>query len=247
MTTMRKPTMRGVIGQFVIALALVIFAAGFWTAAELEGRIVEAHRQLATLRSGGGRDYGGIEQSMTYIGRLPYAGERMMADIRVHRALAQYWRGDFAALAPQGDLSTVKEKDPEVLLLAANAAYRVGQQEGGDKQAVLRRLDNAIKNYIDVLKISPGQVDAAYNYEYLAHVRTALASGRPAKGDGRGDREAESTTATDLPSGTTIHGRPGAVPKGSDMGQFKAVVPKTPDEREGQPEAGSGKAKIRKG
>jgi len=51
----------------------------------------------------------------------------------------------------------------------------------------------------------------------------------------------------DLPSGPTLHGRPGAPPAKSDMSQFKIVIPKRGEERKDNPEAGKGGQKIRKG
>ena len=44
----------------------------------------------------------------------------------------------------------------------------------------------------------------------------------------------------------TIHGRPGAPPKESDLAQFKIVIPKRTEERE-DPNAGKGDVKTRKG
>ena len=50
-----------------------------------------------------------------------------------------------------------------------------------------------------------------------------------------------------MPSGPTLHGFPGAPPKGTDMSQFKIVIPKRGEERKDNPEAGKGGAKVRKG
>ena len=45
----------------------------------------------------------------------------------------------------------------------------------------------------------------------------------------------------------TLHGRPGEVPPGADMNEFKVIVPQRSDERREQPEAGKGGTKARKG
>ena len=51
----------------------------------------------------------------------------------------------------------------------------------------------------------------------------------------------------DLPSGPTLHGRPGGPPPATDMNQFKIVIPKRGEERKDAPDAGKGGQKIRKG
>ena len=61
-------------------------------------------------------------------------------------------------------------------------------------------------------------------------------------------RAAAPTAQTgDLPSGPTLHGRPGGPPPASDMSQFKIVIPKRGDERKENPEAGKGGTKVRRG
>ena len=94
------------------------------------------------------------------------------------------------------------------------------------------------------------RADASYNYELAVRLRDTLARSRttPAKIEaGRNAQRLASDVTRDLPSGPTLHGYPGAPPKGTDMSQFKIVIPKRGEERKDNPEAGKGGAKIRKG
>ena len=93
------------------------------------------------------------------------------------------------------------------------------------------------------MKSRPGHLDAAFNYEYVARMRDFLARGIP-----------QPRVKPEAPLGPpTIHGRPGALPRGADMTQFKIVVPKQGEEkdkgeeRKDAPGATGGKEKVRKG
>ena len=152
------------------------------------------------------------------------------------------------------------EKDPEVLFLAANAAYRAGQRANGDRLATVRALDAVVSTYADVIKKSPGHVDAAYNYEYAVRARdaavlepgdTARETGWALDAAGCGSEiRSRGTSGRDgrYPAGPTIHGHPGAPPSGTDMKKFKALAPMRPDEREADPDkAGENKRPLRRG
>ena len=93
-------------------------------------------------------------------------------------------------------------------------------------------------------------MDAAYNYEYAIRVRDVMNKTKPgaaAKAAAATHAAAPPAQAGDLPSGPTLHGRPGGPPPASDMSQFKIVIPKRGDERKENPEAGKGGTKVRRG
>ena len=250
-----------------IAAALLLGASWVtWTAGQLQARMTEANRQVLMLRySGSLGEYDDIEKSLGYAGRLP---ANMLADLHQRRATAQYWDGldsldilMYRALPVARDASGDPiEKDPDVLFLAANAAYRAGQRANGDRLATVRALDTVVATYAEVIKKSPGHLDAAFNYEYAVRARDAAVLGRetprvkpggPPTPLAAGQKTAAGERAAgmdDLPAGPTIHGHPGAPPSGTDMKKFKALAPMRPDEREADPDkAGQNKRPLRRG
>ena len=246
--------MKKVLGRAVLALVLAGLGAASWLAGQVERRVANAHEQLAVLRySALDAEYADIETSMGLARRVPWLTDSLMADVREHRATAEYWQARYGALAPERDASGAQvEREPAVLALAANAEYRTSQREGGDRQVLLRRLDAAVKNYTELLKKDASNVDSAYNFEYLIRLRDNVSKTRPAPGK-REDparalqKRAGVVMAGDLPEGRTVHGDPGAPPPNTDMTQFKMHIPVRPDERQGGSEAGQGKQKVRKG
>ena len=247
--------MKKVLGQVILALVLAGVGGAFWVAGRLEGRVADAHEELALLRyTALDAEYGDIDQAMTYVRRVPWVADSLVDDLEEHRAASEYWQARYDALAPQRDASgAVIERQPAVLAMAANAAYRTGQRDGSDRTAMLRRLDTAVKSYAELLKKAPGNVDAAYNYEYLVRLRETTSKAKPVPPGKREDpaRVLQQLTglvmAGDLPEGKTVHGDPGSPPPNTDMTQFKMHIPIRPDERQGGSDAGQGKVKIRKG
>jgi hypothetical protein len=260
--------MRSVLGPLFIAILLALSGGAFWIAGQTERRLAELHQQLALLQyedlSSEGDDG---EGTLGLSRRLPRMGEAMANDLRDERALAQYWRSEYAAVEPRRDSAGVlTESDPHLLLVSANAEFRASQR-AADRADMLRRLDRAVKTYGDVLKtmsctgnaaasVSNGsdcdtlRADASYNYELVVRLRDVLARSRttPAKMDASRSAQRLATDLTsDLPAGPTLHGYPGGPPKGTDMSQFKIVIPKRGEERKDNPEAGKGGAKVRKG
>jgi tetratricopeptide (TPR) repeat protein len=247
--------MRRVLGQAVIAL--VLFGVGYlaWNAGQLQRRVADAHEELAMLRyNAADAEYGDIESSMGYVGRVPFVGDALLSDVRGDRATGDYWQARYDALGPRRDAAGgAIEQAPNELALAANAGFRTSQRQGADRQATLTRLDAAIKTYTELLKKSPGDADAAYNFEYIVRLRDTISKSKPAPPGKREDPAKAIAKITgvvmagDLPEGRTVHGDPGAPPPNTDMTQFKMHIPVRPDERQGGSDAGQGKEKIRKG
>jgi len=248
--------MRKFAGQAVVAVVLLGLGFAAWTAGQLEQRVADAHEELALLHYQAlDAEYGDIESSMGLARRIPFVGDSLVADVREHRAAADYWQARYDAFQPARDAggSTV-DQEPAVLVVAANANFRSGQREGADRQAMLKRLDAALKSYTEVLKKNPGSADAAYNYEFIVRLRDSVSKSKPpASGQKREDpaKAVQKLTGIvmsgDLPEGRTVHGDPGNPPPGADMTQFKMHIPIRPDERQGGSDAGQGKEKIRKG
>ena len=96
------------------------------------------------------------------------------------KATMNYWQARYEALAPLAASSgQQKSTDPNVLLIAANAAFRATHQEDG--KAAVGQLDAVMQSYGDVLRADPNNLDASYNYEHVARLRDAIAKGKPPK------------------------------------------------------------------
>ena len=229
--------MRTVIGHVVLALVLAAAGGACWRLGQIERALAGAREELATLRYGVAADRAGdLEPTLRYAAPLPVVGAQMMADSRDNRATAGYWLGRYDALRADHDASGAAiARDSQQLFLASNAAFRATQVETVDRPTALSHLEGVVKSYADVLKASPGDADAAYNYEFVVRARDALARAR-----GFSKLSIAETTPT-------IHGRPGAPPKGVSMSSFKVMVPQRSDERKNSQEAGKGGAKPRKG
>jgi hypothetical protein len=231
-----------------LILAVVFFAAGSLALKESAHarRLAEARERLATLNY---TDEGDLASDATVLNRLPPPiGLGADGETR-HEATVDYWLARYTTLTdltnPAGGPPPA---DPELLLLAANAAFRTSAPQSADRKAAVQRLDAVVQAYADVLRHDPSLTDAAYNYEYVIKLRDQVA-----KGPARNARDAKKTppkpedVSVDLPAGPTIHGRPGGPPEGESMGDFKTVTPMRYDEREEQMDPGRGQKIRRRG
>ncbi|HZP48854.1 MAG TPA: hypothetical protein VFB07_09985 [Vicinamibacterales bacterium] len=241
--------MKSIIAPVIFAILLALVGGGFYLAGQTEKRLADVHNELATLQyRSAGSDSEQVENDLGAARRVPQVGQAAATDLRDARAVAAYWSGGYSAIVPQKDANgTVTEADPAILFMAANSAFRTSQSD--DRASTLRKLDAVVKNYADVLRSSPGHVDAAYNYEYAIRVRDVLAKARPtpAGKTAKATMKAVDEAMGDLPAGSTLHGRAGGPPPATDMAQFKIVIPKRGEERKDNPEAGKGGVKVRKG
>jgi hypothetical protein len=256
--------MKPVIGPAAAAVAFALAGGAFWIAGQTDRRLADVHAQLAMLHYVAADTEGDdVEQSLGLVRRAPVLGPAAATDVRDARAAAGYWRSDYAAIAPRHDANgVVTEADPAILYLSANAAFRASQTTT-DRNEAVRRLDNVVKSYAEVLKTQAGScsaglqacearaMDAAYNYEYAVRTREAVARPRPGTAlrntANRPAQKAVDEESADLPSGPTLHGRPGGPPPATNMNQFKIVIPKRGEERKDAPDAGKGGTKVRKG
>ena len=210
--------------QAIIALLLLAAGAILWRSSEMERRLAAAERDLVMLRyadaATGAQQPGGRIASL-----MPGAG-RTTADAKSVETTAAYWQGDYEAVADNTDAK----------LLAANAAYRNMRRAGGSWQAVVGRMDTLVKQYAEILRDDPNNMEAAFNYEYIVRLRQVIAARK---------QPVAPVDASD--AGLTIHGFAGAPPEEADMKKFKMIVPMRPDERLEAEKAGKGTTKVKKG
>lgn len=218
--------MRAFVGSLIVAAVLAAGGFSLQAAAGRQQTLVEAERHLTALQ---------FERAVTALDELSQSRpmlSRLVPSLdtsgdQAHAvSMGSYWQSRYDGLATS----------PELALMAANAAYRTVERDGGPWTAVVGKLDAVVKRYGDVLRDDPGNQDAAYNLELVVRRRAAVAAARrPVKPV---DRAA---------SGRTLHGQAGAPPEASEMKQFKMIVPMLPQEREEAEQAGRGTKPARKG
>jgi len=223
-----------------LVLALALFAAGAvsWSEARLARRAADAHQRLATLHYDD--DDGAGEAGAGVIG---WPLRPVSDDVRRRRATIAYWQArqhgpadageplDTDAAPSGGALPAGAEADPELLFVAANRAFRATERQGGDRTALVAKLDRVVQSYAEVLRLAPGHTDAAYNYEFVVRLRDTVARGR---GPVRPREPAQNAAGAgpDLPMGPTVHGRPGGPPPETEGDQFQTIVPMPFEERQ---------------
>lgn len=236
--------MKSVGGGLVVAVILFVAGAVAWAQAQLTRRVADAHQRLATL------DYDlddDIDEARTVWNRIPIPGSAV-EDVERHRATVSYWLARYESLSELTRAAgPLAPRDPHVLFIAANAAFRAADAQNIDRKAAIERLDGVSQAYADILRKAPDQIEAAYNYELVTRMRDALGKA-PARGAKKpAPAPKPEPPSVDLPPGPTVHGRPGGPPEGTDMSDFKTITPMRYDEREEQSDPGRGKEIRRKG
>lgn len=230
--------------HIVPAVLAIAAGAALWGGGDLERRGLAARQELLLMRYELPLDtYDAVERATRFVPSVG-AVARWRRELRTRRAESQYWLADYAGLttSERGDAGA-GARDPALIMIVANAAYRQVAADLTDPAAP-ERLEQIAGLYLDVLETDPALVDAAYNYEFVLRARDSLAQGPTAKPRGR----AQAATADPQPSPAgSVHGVPGVAPPDADMGNFKIIVPQGPDDRQQQPDAGVGGAKVRKG
>ncbi|MGH9218245.1 MAG: hypothetical protein ACRD1W_03025 [Vicinamibacterales bacterium] len=224
------------------AIAIVCAVAAWlsWSEAKFADRIGDARLQIVTLRNSDvAADLSGGTTLSDY---LPQQ-RRLSEEARLAKSTVAYWLGRYDDVSPDVDDGDV---DAEALLIVANAAFREAQRDPAAGPAAVQRLDGVLNAYASALKASPRNVEAAYNYEFVARYRDQVAR---SQGKGAKPRSVPSTAtmAGDLPAGPTIHGRPGGPPPEAKMEELQMLAPMEYGDREAQPEATPGGKRERKG
>ena len=227
--------MKKMLVRIVIAAALVAAGEAVRRAATIEDRLADTEAQLMTQTATvTPAAYDEVEDALALAGRIPVVGASLLDDVRERRAVAAYWNGDYAAVTASAPAADEQGGNPELMFLAANASYRTTIQSKAERPVLLRGLDEALKRYSDVLEAEPNHAGAAYNYEFVSRLRTALGKGKlgtEMANEGR----------------PNMHGEDGDPPAGTDPQEFNVIVPMRPDERQEQFDAGVGGVTRRRG
>ena len=161
--------MKTVITRMLIAVALAVVAWLSWSESKLAAQVADAKQDIATLDHD---NLDAITPRSSLSDYLPGERRRLSDDVRIAKATVAYWLGRYGAVAAD---TTDGEADATILLTAANAAYREAQRDPAVGPAAVQRLDGVLQAYASALKASPRNVEAAYNYEYVARIRDQVA------------------------------------------------------------------------
>jgi hypothetical protein len=218
------------ITSLVLALLLLIAGALSWAAAGVADDLSTRHERLATF----------ADPQIPARGRWTTALEAVLdPDGSTQSATVGYWRGNYAAAQSE------QSSDAEALIVAANAMFRQVQAQAGSGPMSVERLDRTLQAYVAVLKNAGFSRDAAFNYEFVARTRDTLARSKPPRQSPQ--PPPKPTPDDDLPTGATIHGRPGRHPPNTRGEEFEILTPMDYGEREAQPEPTPGRPLPRKG
>ena len=163
-----------------------------------------------------------------------------------------YWLGRYDAVAADTASGVA---DADILLAAANAAFRESQRDPATGPAAVQRLDGVLQAYASALKAAPqGRADVRRSHWRKPPTTTstwrayAIKSRGPRRGNPRRHRRPPVLAmGGDLPAGPTIHGGPGAPPPDAKMEELQTIAPMEYGDREAQPEATPGARRERKG
>ena len=228
------------VAQLAIGAMLLGAAVVVWKGSTVAEEMAAVHEQNATFRAPS-IDAGQVPAWLSPIVAV------VDPDVRLHDATASYWKADYGALTER---ARAGDDEPEVLLLAANAAFRRAQADVG-RTLSPERLDQILQGYAAVLKNKGFDRDAAYNYEYVARLRDQAARAKPstAKPDATARNRPVRTPrpSSGLPDGPTVHGRPGTHPPPTRGEEFEVITPMDFGDRESQPEPTPGVRLPKKG
>lgn len=235
------------VGYLAAAAVLILTGTLLFAVGYVERRAMKVREQMFTLQHDAvAREHGRVDDWVRYARRLPWVGP-IEVERAEQRAASQYWLRKYETLGVPADGGrTPSDIDPHVLMTAAHAAYRQTMLDGSDPETV-KRLDRVLELYVEVLKRDPREFDAAYNFEFVARRRNAIAAMRVAQGKNRVPQDPRMRVQAVPRAGKTLHGDLGAVPPRLEQEEFKVIVPQPTDEREEQREAGSGTPRVRKG
>jgi hypothetical protein len=230
--------MKGITAYIVFAIALALLGAGLLVAANLDRDLATAAEHVVAQKYGDVEPaYETAEKYYDYASHIPGVGAGPANDIRAKHATLHYWQKDYAAVIPQQTdaVGSVPADNSDLQLVVANAVYRIAQSKMKDKETTLAGLDQGILSYVTVLKNSPKNEDAAFNFELLVRLRDELDKGKRKPG----------------PAEMVLKGPDGAAGAPpqieSSMSDFKIYIPLESQERQDQGVAGKAAAGKRKG
>lgn len=168
----------------LLIAAAVVLVVGAWvgtSVSAVHGHLADAQQHVATLQYDDAQaSLDAAEAAVGYARWLPGFGEDALRDIRTRKAALLYWTQKYDVLVPEGadPVAAIEEGNPDLQLVVANAAHRLGQRAGTDRAALIQALEESASSYLTVLKNGEFREDAAYNYEYVIRLKEELTRSR---------------------------------------------------------------------
>ena len=173
--------MKGIAGYLILAVVLVLAGWALLVAAGLDRDLATAQEHVAAQKYDDVEPtYETAEKYYDYASHVPGIGDGPANDIRTRHATLHYWQKDYAAVIPQQNdpVGSVRQDNPDLQLVVANAVYRTNQSKMKDKESTIAALDQSILTYVTVLKNAPRNEDAAFNFELLVRLRDEIDKGK---------------------------------------------------------------------
>ena len=188
---------RTAVRYLIVTLLLASVAVAFLVRSQLERRIANADRNLATLNlARAAEQYDALAGSLAATGRLPWLLRNSRNAVAARQAAVRYWDGDYTPIVAHyasADSPSIAD-NPDLEFVVANADYLSAQRPNSSRDLALGTLDHAIGVYRRFLEANDGHLDAAFNYELVVRLRNQIAAGgalpafrRPAVPGNQGD------------------------------------------------------------
>ena len=165
----------------IAAVGLTVLSGTVLMGGLLQRRIAEGERQLARLNvNGAARLFSDVEDRLWFANRASWLLAGTKGELEARQAEVRYWRGEYAALlSDYPDISGLEIRENQALQLTlARAHVRAGEvKANGNRAAMLNELDRVISIHLQVLQNTGGDLDAAFNYEFLVRLRDEIAAG----------------------------------------------------------------------
>ncbi|HYE87663.1 MAG TPA: hypothetical protein VEA16_14975, partial [Vicinamibacterales bacterium] len=161
--------MRTTVTRVLIAVLLAVASWLSWSESRLAAEVADARQAIATFHF---EDADSWKPRASLSDYAPGQNRSLADDIRIAKARVAYWLGRYDAVAADTNDAAA---DADILLAAANAAFRLNQRDPGTGPGAVQRIDGVLQAYAAALKASPRNVEAAYNYEFVARLRDRVA------------------------------------------------------------------------
>src|SRR3954464_2021670 len=126
--------MKSTVLLFVVAVLLFAAGALFWREARFTRSVAQSHLRLATLHYDAEDD--ATRGAGTLLNRLPWPIGSLGGDVERHKATVAYWLSRYQSLTDMaGGNASTQPNDPQMLLVAANAAYRTAAPRSTDPKS----------------------------------------------------------------------------------------------------------------